>query len=748
MTDESTTSEREGPTTDDETEGDIPLGRRELMKWGVVGAAIGPTATASESVERVWDSRESRRVATKTTPRSYLPEMDYPLSIRGIAPERNTARGSNVWLSSTQFSVSALISEQGFSRRPVSLREIVTPQRTQQTPLAQRSVTWENWLGDHDQPSRDYEFTPPSQSRDDSRRELLQTVSAHATGEFRGVGSGHSHSEAAKPKSNFTDVKNITGDLGLRWVRDPSDSYWDDPDDPSRPHPDHPTREHLVRLGAGTVLQRLNRGILPNKSPPLALPNMGSWDGQTLAGAINTSTHGTGLGMGTFADLVRSVEMVTVPESPVAKGEAVVRMFRIEPNDGITDPAEFGAHTREHDATLIQDDEIFHSAVVGYGSLGVVYAYTLELQPEYWLHERTVLTNWQRLDPYREARANRHYSLLVDLVGPQATGTRNPLVRVRTRNRTDPGGNRVRSRGRPPTERKDRTNIFDNLVDNIIDEVRKVVAPGSREERKDPTKWKDPTNEINDQKGFMARVVQRILRDVAAPFEQDRYETASYIALRRTRAEKTAPTQTPNPPSQNAITTEIGVPASQVGAAVDRVLTAVQNDPRLYPVPLGVRFTSGSKHKFSPEYGRETAMLELITPIARKLQKPQVGAVYHPWHPTVKDMTWGEYFEFLALQKAKALLKALNMEHFYNMGQAKSALELIENPLIKQYGGRPHMGKHNTLNVSAGRSYKRPQNMYPEYDGWLGAVQYFNNFETFDGLFTGNKLDTNQLNRP
>ena len=65
----------------------------------------------------------------------------------------------------------------------------------------------------------------------------------------------------------------------------------------------------------------------------LALPNMGGFDGQTVAGVISTSTHGSGIGFGPLSDFVRSLDIV-------AAGGTV---YRIEPRDGPSDPDAYRA---------------------------------------------------------------------------------------------------------------------------------------------------------------------------------------------------------------------------------------------------------------------------------------------------------------------------------------------------------------------------------------------------------------------
>lgn len=126
----------------------------------------------------------------------------------------------------------------------------------------------------------------------------------------------------------------------------------------------------LVTVGAGITLKRLNR-LLDGHG--LALTNMGDIDAQTLAGAISTGTHGTGLAYGGIATQVRRLRMIT------ADG-AVVDV------DPATDP------------------ELFACARVGLGALGILTRVTLQTVPAFriWAEETShpldeVLEGWPEL---------------------------------------------------------------------------------------------------------------------------------------------------------------------------------------------------------------------------------------------------------------------------------------------------------------------------------------------------------------
>jgi hypothetical protein len=750
MTEDGDAGPEPGDGDDLESDG-APVDRRDFLRSVAAGVALDRTVV-EEAVGRGSEVRPTGgdgRLASQHTPvsrRGYLPvESDF-ISVRGLAPAQGTSAGGNVWRSGGVFSVADLASEYNVNRDPVSVRELRTPQKP-----ANRSAVlgtgWENWLDDYEQPNA--EDIAVSASAEQSG--LIRTVVSKTNTNLRGVGSGHSHSEAAVPEDLFTDIKELEGELPRPWLRDPGDDFWDSG---KKPNPEPPSRDHLIRLRGGTILKKLNRKILPNTGvdgrKPLALPNMGAWDGQTLAGAINTSTHGSGLGLGTFADLVRSVEIITIPESQYASGESHVRMFRVEPSHGVTDPRKFARDAGKHDMVLVQDDDIFHSVVVGYGSMGMVYAYTLELRDPFWLEETNTFEQWGTFNPYQEAQPsnNRHYQFLVNIVEPQLevfTGT--------APSNTSPPRCLVRKRNEVPAGNWDPTERFNtaNEVEQYVDAFQSAYSGVNLSD------WKD----LNPRAAFN-RLMNFDIRDIVAPnppfkarpgHSTGEDKTASYIALRR-KQDLNPNDLTKAEPPVDTITTEIAVPASDVVPAVDAVIDYVLNNPRLFPAPLGVRFTAGSPHFFSPEYGRETAMLELPIPLPDTLKKEFGDVKTH--YDTPPALPGKLYLgpKKIFFQKLKELNQSIReaksgdahnvgpgfLDHMLSIDVAKSELEKLEDRLVSgRFNGRPHMGKHNTVNANSSRSYMKPQNMYPEYDKWLDAYRYFNQSGTFDGEFTDNK---------
>src|SRR5690606_1057694 len=87
----------------------------------------------------------------------------------------------------------------------------------------------------------------------------------------------------------------------------------------------------------------------------LALANMGDITEQTVAGAIQTGTHGTGRDSGGLADQVTGLELVLA--------------------DGTL-------------ATASPGEDLFDAARVGLGALGVLTAVTFRVEPAFLLHHR------------------------------------------------------------------------------------------------------------------------------------------------------------------------------------------------------------------------------------------------------------------------------------------------------------------------------------------------------------------------
>jgi L-gulono-1,4-lactone dehydrogenase len=208
---------------------------------------------------------------------------------------------------------------------------------------------WRNWTGDQG-------CTPIEVARPRDRDELVAVVgAAAAAGRTVSVaGAGHSFTETAMTDGTLIDVGALSGVI------------------------DADRSSGLVKVGAGTVLADLNRGL---DGLGLAMENLGDIDRQTIAGAISTGTHGTGAKLRNLSAQVEAVEIVTA--------------------DGTV---------RELDAS---QPELLLAARVGIGALGAISAVTLRCVPAFTLlRVDTSQPREEVLDSFDErAEANDHFEL-------------------------------------------------------------------------------------------------------------------------------------------------------------------------------------------------------------------------------------------------------------------------------------------------------------------------------------------------
>jgi hypothetical protein len=548
----------------------------------------------------------------------------------------------------------------GEAARPVGLREQFAA--LPEDPPELSVSAWANWLGDHAVST----FTVRPTQRAQVIGALQEAVRRGVR--IRAVGSGHSHSNAACPGADVRDIRvdlsALQGKLAHEgWIRPGVDA------------------EHLIRVRAGTTIKKLNRSILPDARR--ALMNMGSFDGQTVAGAVNTGTHGTGLLLATMADFVRSVELVTLLATDT--GRHVVQPLRLEPEHGITDPVRFERDFGRHGMVLLQDTDLFRSVVVGYGCMGIAVAYTLEVRDEYWLEESSELTDLEGLErrlagPKMRIEGDvdvpeflldhRHVGVLVNIAERQADPPVDNVTCLIKRH-AETGAESKPDSWRPdwPPERRRTT---------VRDIVRAIIGGHPAPDSHRP--------------GIGNKLKNYYFEPEAnrPPFVKRRTASASYIALRRLR-NTTGPDEAPEPPDR-AISTEFAVPVNSTAETVGRVLEFIGQSDSLFATPMGIRFTGPSAHYLDASQGRFTAMIEV--PILIEAGR--------------------------------------EAEVERRMVLAKRELAAMERALIDEgrIPVRPHLGKYTEMNRSDLEA------AFPRLDKWLAAYRRFNALGVFDNNFT------------
>ncbi len=218
----------------------------------------------------------------------------------------------------------------------------------------------------------------------------------------KAAGSGHSYSDVATTPDLFIDTHGLcriastdnplTGQLSASVLRSTlplalGPILW--------PSYSPEQNRALVEMEAGIEIRALNPAL---QAWNLGLCNMGGYDGQTIVGAISTSTHGSGITLPPFPDMVRSLVLATTGRwngKTISGGssDAPVKYYRIEPSDGITDPTKYDDPL----ISLIQDDACFNAAICSVGCFGVIYSVVLEVMQMYWLSETRSLTSLDQL---------------------------------------------------------------------------------------------------------------------------------------------------------------------------------------------------------------------------------------------------------------------------------------------------------------------------------------------------------------
>jgi hypothetical protein len=398
------------------------------------------------------------------------------------------------------------------------------------------------------------ELTP--RSLEDLREAVREAERDRLT--VRAVGSGHSWSDVALTEDILVHPTglNQTLDLEEQLLRVPATT----PTGADALEGDSVT---LVRVQAGIRIAQLNEYL---ESKKLALPNMGGFDGQTVAGVISTSTHGSGIGFGPLSDLVRSLDIV-------GPGGAV---YRIEPADGPTDPDAYRREYPHHQ--LRQDDEWFNAAVVGMGCMGLIYAVILAVRPLFYLREARTLSTWSKVREELKRgdvlKENAHYELLFNPY-PDKRGEIETLVTTR-------------KPILPSAYRRDHRRSRSLLMELT---ARFPLTPLL----------------INLAVGLFPKISPFLLRQALKALVNDDYVNISYRVFNIGAANYLP-----------AYSCEIGVPADepQLNLAVEKIVEVARQRRDLGEVfhscPISLRFVKASDAYMSMMQGRDTVMVELI----------------------------------------------------------------------------------------------------------------------------------------
>jgi hypothetical protein len=186
----------------------------------------------------------------------------------------------------------------------------------------------------------------------------------------------------------------------------------------------------LVMVSGGMTISALNKAL---DGMGLALANMGGYDGQTLAGAISTSTHGSGLTLGAFPSFVEALV--------IAKSDGTI--VQVERQEGPTDPLQFRPRGKAH-VVLDQNNDTFNATVVGVGCLGVILDVMLRVQQSYRLEEKRTIHTWGELQKRLANGLPGEYRHVEVWINPHRRGADHTcLLTVRDATQKPPGGHKA-----------------------------------------------------------------------------------------------------------------------------------------------------------------------------------------------------------------------------------------------------------------------------------------------------------------
>ncbi|MDN5202465.1 FAD-binding protein [Fulvivirgaceae bacterium BMA10] len=184
----------------------------------------------------------------------------------------------------------------------------------------------------------------------------------------RAVGSGHSFSDAPKAEGILIDTDKLNRLSGIYNFTN--------------------KQGHYFEVEGGIKVHELNAAL---DKAGYCIPTMGGIDHQSIAGAISTGTHGSSLLFGAMSNMVKSIILVTHDLQDKSKAKTY-RIERAGSNALTNDPDYQGPE-------LIQDDDIFNSAVVCFGVMGIIFSYVLEVDKMYYLSEKKEVSEWKSVLP-------------------------------------------------------------------------------------------------------------------------------------------------------------------------------------------------------------------------------------------------------------------------------------------------------------------------------------------------------------
>lgn len=192
----------------------------------------------------------------------------------------------------------------------------------------------------------------------ESTREFQKLIreALHDQTEIRALGGAWSFSEITATKGILVDTDRLTYKFRIR---------------KTQTHPNFlGAAENLRFVQCGNAISTLNKYLARNGK---SLKTTGASNGQTIAGAISTGTHGSAIEVGSISDCIRSIHLITSPD----------RSVWLERD---SQPTVGDAYARNVADKVIRCDSMFNAALVSFGSFGIIHGVVIEVTDLFYLH--------------------------------------------------------------------------------------------------------------------------------------------------------------------------------------------------------------------------------------------------------------------------------------------------------------------------------------------------------------------------
>lgn len=173
---------------------------------------------------------------------------------------------------------------------------------------------------------------------------------------LRTLGAGWSFTKVATATNGFmVDTKQLNTTLSIS-EKSVSENYKGDP-------------KKLLFAQCGCAVWEISKEL---RSKNLSLKTSGASNGQTIAGLISTGAHGSTIDFGAAQEFVVGLHLIVSP----------TRHIWLEKKSF---PVVSDSFIQKLNTELVQDDDLFNSALVSFGSFGIIHGVLVEAEDLYLL---------------------------------------------------------------------------------------------------------------------------------------------------------------------------------------------------------------------------------------------------------------------------------------------------------------------------------------------------------------------------